>query len=758
MNDLNLAWLIPTLMQTGGLAIALGVLGFSYERAMQDRKPFWGLLVHGAGAGWLALAGVIFALGVGFTQAPWIIKVMVILLAIVLVGLAVKALALWKVDRSRVSKPRRTARSIGLFLAKIWLGILFTLLVAWAIHLGWHAYHLYGLARSLEGELSQLKVQDMLPMVGAAAEDVRSIDGELRPLFPVFNALHSLPGIGPYLGQIDPLLSYADGLTQAGDEIVKGLEPLLVANNDAEESLSLMEHTNLVLHANQEYFRAALQEIELANTARGKVNTERLPTAMRALFMRLDEQFDLLQAGGQFLLAAPALLGSGQQQNYLILAQNRDELRATGGFISGIGLVSLQDGKIQQFSLADSYAVDDFSKPYPNPPEALQRFMLADYWVARDANWSPDFPTSARQAQQLYTLSTGIETQGVIAFNQIAIQRILEAIGPLQVPGTDEPVSAQNVENYMRQAWAPEAQQGLSQEWWAHRKDFMQLLGNAIIEKSLSIKEEAQLVNLVKVGLDLLGKKQLLVYFNQPAAQAALVTSGWDGALRPESGDYLYLVDSNVGFNKMDAMVQRWLAYQVDLTDVQHPVGQAALVYQNAGVGNVACQQVASYGTGTYQDMQQRCYWDYWRVYTPPGSGITSSTVQPVAAGELLNGEGWPGQVESLAGEGNTQVYAGLLVLPLDTSTQFDLAYSLPASILRTKGAGLLEYVLRVDVQPGLAGLPFRFEISLPESAQVSSASDGLTPSGTHSWVWQGELEKSIVLNLTFSQSHESGR
>ena len=233
----------------------------------------------------------------------------------------------------------------------------------------------------------------------------------------------------------------------------------------------------------------------------------------------------------------------------------------------------IQDGKILQFDLGDSYQIDDFSKAYPTPPEPLKRFMLADYWVTRDANWSPDFPTTAQEAQALYTLSTGVQTQGVIAFNQLVVKKILEVIGPVQVPGTDEPVTAENVENYMRQAWAPAPEEGLSQEWWLHRKDFMQQLGSVILDKALNSGDQEQLLNLAKTMVELLDQGQLLVYFNDPDAQAALEAGGWDGAMHPGDGDYLYLVDSNVGFNKVDSVIQRSLAYQVDLSDPESPDG-----------------------------------------------------------------------------------------------------------------------------------------------------------------------------------------
>ena len=44
---------------------------------------------------------------------------------------------------------------------------------------------------------------------------------------------------------------------------------------------------------------------------------------------------ELLRMGAE----APALLGEEGPVHYLVLAQNSDEIRATGGFITGLGVV-----------------------------------------------------------------------------------------------------------------------------------------------------------------------------------------------------------------------------------------------------------------------------------------------------------------------------------------------------------------------------------------------------------------------------------
>ena len=749
MDDLDLAWLIPSSLQVIGLAIALSVFGFGYEHSIRERKSFINELTQGHKAKWLALSSVVFTAGLCVTRVIWEYKAIAVVLAILLIGLAWVSPQSKLENVSETSKQNQNKRFSGGRLAKIILGVILLMILAWGIHLGWHTIHLLGLARNMQENITQIQPDTIAPLIEDAADDLGAIHQDLKPLFPIFNALKGIPKAGPYLGQIDPLLSYGDGLAQAGKEISLGLEPLFEESSTGQTALSLPERASKVFQTGQTHFVNATKAIDQANRIRSRILPELLPLSLRQMYLKLDGKFDLLVAGVRALQAAPQLLGADQTQSYLVLAQNRDELRATGGFISGIGLLTVQDGKILQFSLGDSYKVDDFSKAYPKPPEPLQRFMLADYWVTRDANWSPDVPTTSREVQALYSLSTGIPTQGVIAFNQLVVQRILEVTGPVQVPGTDELVTAENVENYMRQAWAPEPEEGLSQEWWLHRKDFMQQLGGVIVDKALKSGDQKQLLNLVKAMVDMLDQGQLLLYFNDSRAQDVLEAGGWDGSLNPGSGDYLYLVDSNVGFNKVDSVIRRSLAYKVDLSDPNHPTGEVALTYQHTGVGDLACKQEISYGNGTYQDMQQRCYLDYWRVYVPGGSVLLTSTAQPVPVEELLNGLGWSGQVERMPGEASTQVFAGLLMLPPSQSSQVVISYSLPPNIVQSEGTNTQEYTIRIQVQPGLEGLPFQLEIILPNNCSPLNPGDGWQSLTAQTWIWHGVLNQSTELSLS---------
>jgi hypothetical protein len=267
---------------------------------------------------------------------------------------------------------------------------------------------------------------------------------------------------------------------------------------------------------------------------------------------------------------APDLLGMDEPRTYLVLALNEDERRPIGGYITGAGEVWLEAGRLVTMTFRDSYAVDDFTQPYPDPPEPLRRYMGIDLWVFRDSNWSPDFPTAARQAISLYRPGYPVSVDGVIALDQQAVRGLVDGLGPLAMEGTEKPVTGDTVITYMRRAWAPE-DGDLNREWWKQRKSFMGPLAETAWERVQGGRVDW--VTLARTLLRLLEEKHLLIYLRNPDAAALLSGQGWDGALRPGPalstaegpGDFLMVVDANVGYNKASARVQETISYQVDL-------------------------------------------------------------------------------------------------------------------------------------------------------------------------------------------------
>ena len=100
----------------------------------------------------------------------------------------------------------------------------------------------------------------------------------------------------------------------------------------------------------------------------------------------------------------PAILGWDAPRRYLVLTQDPAELRPTGGYIGSYGIVAF-DAPYRRALVQDIFLLIDppgtrtssLRKSWPTTSSAAAR----DGSLA-DANWSPDFPTSARDAVRLY--------------------------------------------------------------------------------------------------------------------------------------------------------------------------------------------------------------------------------------------------------------------------------------------------------------------------------------------------------------------
>ncbi|MBN2502519.1 MAG: DUF4012 domain-containing protein [Anaerolineales bacterium] len=619
----------------------------------------------------------------------------------------------------------------------------------WALLLGFHGGRLLLTARQLRAysldtiDLDSFDFEQVGVQLEHVERDLRMIRIYTQPvLFGCRLAAH-LPIVGPYAAQVTPGIDFGVDMLVAGNALYRGFLPMLaVVQGEGGEELSTPELMYQGALDGQPEFMAARSALDKATQSRQQLDAERLPERLAHYLKLLDTHWVQLYQGVVVLGQLSEMMGESEPAHYLLMAQNSDEIRATGGFVTGLGTVQLYHGELVAFELGDSYQVDDLSKRYPSPPAPLRDFMLADYWMPRDGNWSPDFPAAARQMQALYTYSTGVETRGVVAFDQQAIGFILEATGPIQVAGIDQTLSSENIELYLQEAWSPGEGGDLSQAWRASRKDFMKELGSALLNALLQTRDVRTLKNLA-LGLQQAAQQgHLQIYLHDPGAQALLTALDWDGGLDHGKGDYLLLVDSNIGFNKVDPNIARSIEYEVDLSEPADPKAALAVTYTNLVQKDVECVHQPSFGGGVYQNLQEACYWDYWRIYTPAQTELVGYSTAQVLGEWLLSGEDWPGTVLQAVGENGTTVLSGLLVLPTHTTETVELNYMLPAAIVESDNAGNLTYRIRVGKQAGVDEINVQVRVIPPVGYEAVACETGelleLDESGA--WIWSRQI------------------
>jgi hypothetical protein len=651
----------------------------------------------------------------------------------------------------------------------IFLGALLLLLLL----AGYKAQRVWGLARSLQHRLDELQaladgsVEGELGAVGdnlqGAHADLDALRSEAGFLLPLTRSLGWVPGVGGDLRAAPALLDVASSVTGAGTIAFDGLEPLVALTEGDDkigEGETLAQVLRILTDARPE-LQAAQGRLAEALQRRSDVDQGTLSGRTADLLARLDRYLPLLQTALDGARLLPDLAGASGRRTYLILAQNNDELRATGGFISAVGILTLDGGEIVDVTFEDSYAVDDFSHPYPAPPAPLLRYMGSQLWVFRDANWWPDLPTSAQSALELYHISRDLAVDGVLAVDLQALQTIVAALAPLEVADWPEAVTGENIISLIRLAWSPDNggnQSGFDGGWWRQRKRFIGDLFGALRAKVENAPDQVNWLALSRAVFQALDERHLQIWLADSTSPAAelLTEQGWDGAIRPASSDYLMVVDANLGFNKANAIVQESLDYRVLV--YADGTAQATLTvrHANPSTGQAVCDHDPRYGAD-YQDLVNRCYWDYVRVYAPAGSQLYAATAHPVSADLLVTGERQSGAVEILPEEGGKTVFSSFLVLPHGQEAETRFVYRLPPGTLQREDDGW-HYRLWVQKQAGTDAIPLRVTLQLPpgSSAASSTPSDGQAGGAVvqepepDSVVFDVTLEKDQVFDVHF--------
>jgi hypothetical protein len=211
-----------------------------------------------------------------------------------------------------------------------------------------------------------------------------------------------------------------------------------------------------------------------------------------------------------------------------------------------------------------------------------------------------------------------------------------------------------------------------------------------------------------------------------PQAAAFLRTRKWDGGLPDwlSASDTLMVVDSNVGFNKVDPNVERAIHYQVDLARETGPQARLTLSYRNHSQQPVeACRQEAWYGE-TYADMMDGCYWDYLRVYVPAGSQLLAGPDLALPMGSLLARKidaAIEGPINPALISERQAVWTAFFDLAPGQERTLIFEYRLPDRVVVRRPDGTMSYHLRVQKQPGTEAVPLRFDVHLPQGAEVLS-------------------------------------
>ncbi len=463
-----------------------------------------------------------------------------------------------------------------------------------------------------------------------------------------------------------------------------------------------------------------------------------------------------MEDGLNLALALPKALGAEPTgpQTYLLLIQNEDELRATGGYLSAVGSFVVRDGELFGLEFENTDFLEDWSKPYPVAPWQMEAYMNIPVTLFRDANWSPDYLSSVSLAEYLYAYARGHSADGVLALNQQALVMLLEALGPVKLAGVPEPISAANLVKYMREAKKP-PELNRPADW--DRKDFIGKLAKAILERLLSgqVKWEP----LIRALFTALDQRQVLLQFDDAALAGLAARHNWDGAVRAGQADFLLSIDTNLGYNKTNALVEKSLSYSVDLSSLEEPKSELVVFEQNRSKSDPLCIQWngVSPDDPEHWYLINRCYYNYLRVYLPEGTRLLSAQAQAIPAEWMMLGQAVPARVDQLEPEmekvPGLQGFGTLMVVPGQKTQGVSFNFALPSARVLKPGpaAGQWTYQLKIQKQAGTRPLPFSLRLHLPSGAQLVSVSPASANWADQTLLLETSLKADLLVTVIFT-------
>ncbi|QQR84295.1 DUF4012 domain-containing protein [Candidatus Peregrinibacteria bacterium] len=219
-------------------------------------------------------------------------------------------------------------------------------------------------------------------------------------------------------------------------------------------------------------------------------------------------------------------------------------------------LVQVNDGKVSSIQTKDVYTSDAQLTKWIPAPAGID--LVADRLYMRDANTSPDFPTSANQIIDLLDYSRGPSVDTVIAVDQTVTETLLRHTGPIKIPRTPFTITAENFNDIM--SFYIESKQPYTTTPKQILIDFIPLFEQRVrsIDNKLALAPD--LLALIQAG-------HIQMYSTYESVQTVLEEWGLAGRMiqaEPDM-DFLAMISTSVSGNKSDAFIKTDLNHETEL-------------------------------------------------------------------------------------------------------------------------------------------------------------------------------------------------
>ncbi len=521
-----------------------------------------------------------------------------------------------------------------------------------------------------------------------------------------------------------------------------------------------------------------------------KVNPENLPPQYQEKFTSITKQTAMLADNlGAFVSAGTKfknVLGATKDKRYLLVFQNNSELRASGGFLGSYALVDIRDGKIRNLEVpgGGSYDTEGGMSVSVVAPKPL--WLVNPLWHFWDANWWPDWPTTAKNLMWFYEKSDGPTVDGVISVTPTVVEGLLEITGPIDLSSEYGLVIDANnfwdtvqkiVEQKNLAKTNPEAIIGipatssvivsdvpLVQDLNVNSDNKPKKIIGDLMAKILEILpsklNKESLGKILALFENTLAQKQVLFYFTDPTLQEEVAKRNWAGEVKDTSRDYLMVVNTNIAGQKSDRKMTESIEHISEVAKDGSIINTVKITRTHTGLKNEVMTGVRNV--------------DWLRVYVPKGSELLTVDGFRIPDAKYFDEQPDPKWQESkflveenralthessgtkVYEENNKTVFANWLMVDPGETVIVTIKYRLPFNFLdevpvdnwltkinlflNPQQNNLIPYSFLAQKQPGAKPSAFSSHLILPDTWSVFwRYPDSLE--GSHGWDISDKLD-----------------
>ena len=441
---------------------------------------------------------------------------------------------------------------------------------------------------------------------------------------------------------------------------------------------------------------------------------------------RVPELLQDLGVAGAYLRE---FLGFNGPRVHLVLAQDEEELRPSGGFLGAVWQLNMDKGRLVFRKFSSSYDVDGALGPraWTSAPPSFTLGLGAQVIPFRDLNWYVDFPYAADRLRRSYTTHMKINPSTVVAINQTIMAKVIDAIGPIEVGegASKRLLDGAAARDYLRVGIDTTGKD--IPITWDEQRYASFLLGDALLE-SLTGGESANPGSLVQAIVEAANSGEMRISTRNFDAAHLFRKLGWDGGLQPYERDGFYVVESSAYAPKISHLIGRLFQYTARLDHEGTAIGELNLKYENPvnGIGD-DCRQ-APFAGG------ESCYWMVSRIIIPSSAEVTSLPQLPAPPGSIASTVERTPENTAMAFDGadglpfKVQEVSGFTVVEPKTTTSFGISYALPDAALQSTD-GVWRYDLKIRRQPGTGSPRVSVKIELPDGSCVVGSEPDLSVS-----------------------------